>query len=182
MGHAAAETEKDLAMDTRMNRRAFLVASAAATGLAGRALAQTARLEVYKSPTCGCCSAWIEHMERTGFVVDARNVDQDDLYPAAPIPASPLSAASSGSAPLATGRRTRIRLRADAPIAGALARTRRCAAPVDLAQDRHRRRGRVRRAGAHHRGGPRARHRARQLDRGHGAAERRARHDPSAQA
>jgi hypothetical protein len=80
MGHAAAETEKDLAMDTRMNRRAFLVASAAATGLAGRASAQTARLEIYKSPTCRCCSAWIEHMERAGFVVDARNVDQDALY------------------------------------------------------------------------------------------------------
>ena len=51
-----------------------------------------------------------------------------------------------------------------------------------LAQARHRRRGRVRRSGAHHRGGPRPRPRARQLDRGHGAAQRRARHDPRAPA
>lgn len=28
---------------------------------------------VYKSPTCGCCNGWIEHMEAAGFTVDARN-------------------------------------------------------------------------------------------------------------
>lgn len=63
-----------------MNRRAFIVAGAAAAGLAGQASAQSPRIEVYKSPTCGCCSAWVEHMERAGFVVDARDVEQDTLY------------------------------------------------------------------------------------------------------
>lgn len=29
---------------------------------------------VYKTPTCGCCNGWIEHMEAAGFTVDARNV------------------------------------------------------------------------------------------------------------
>ncbi len=29
---------------------------------------------VYKTPTCGCCNGWVEHMERAGFTVDARNV------------------------------------------------------------------------------------------------------------
>lgn len=29
---------------------------------------------VYKSPTCGCCSAWVEYMEREGFRVEARDV------------------------------------------------------------------------------------------------------------
>ena len=28
---------------------------------------------VYKSPTCGCCNGWVEHMEAAGFAVDARN-------------------------------------------------------------------------------------------------------------
>lgn len=28
---------------------------------------------VYKSPTCGCCNGWIEHMEEAGFTVDARD-------------------------------------------------------------------------------------------------------------
>lgn len=29
---------------------------------------------VYKSPTCGCCNGWVEHMEQAGFAVDARDV------------------------------------------------------------------------------------------------------------
>ena len=28
---------------------------------------------VYKSPTCGCCGKWIEHMEKAGFKVDVEN-------------------------------------------------------------------------------------------------------------
>jgi len=30
---------------------------------------------VYKSPSCGCCNGWIEHMEGAGFTVDARDVE-----------------------------------------------------------------------------------------------------------
>jgi len=33
---------------------------------------------VYKSPTCGCCNAWVEHMRQSGFRVethDTANVD-----------------------------------------------------------------------------------------------------------
>ncbi len=29
---------------------------------------------VYKSPTCGCCSAWIEHVERNGFRCTVHNL------------------------------------------------------------------------------------------------------------
>ena len=29
---------------------------------------------VYKSPTCGCCNGWVEHMRAAGFTVDARDV------------------------------------------------------------------------------------------------------------
>jgi hypothetical protein len=28
---------------------------------------------VYKTPTCGCCNGWIEHLRAAGFTVDARN-------------------------------------------------------------------------------------------------------------
>lgn len=38
---------------------------------------EAAHVTVYKSPTCGCCSGWVEHLERAGFVVDA--VDTDDV-------------------------------------------------------------------------------------------------------
>lgn len=32
---------------------------------------------VYKSPTCGCCSAWVDHMRASGFQVVA--IDTDDV-------------------------------------------------------------------------------------------------------
>lgn len=35
------------------------------------------KVEVYKSPTCGCCSEWVTHMKKNGFDVvvhDVRNV------------------------------------------------------------------------------------------------------------
>lgn len=30
---------------------------------------------VYKSPTCGCCSGWVEHMREAGFEVEAHDVN-----------------------------------------------------------------------------------------------------------
>ncbi|MEM7127193.1 MAG: DUF411 domain-containing protein [Chloroflexota bacterium] len=30
---------------------------------------------VYKSPTCGCCQKWVEHMEEAGFTVEAHDMD-----------------------------------------------------------------------------------------------------------
>ncbi len=51
-----------LELEIRMNRREFIVAGVAAAGLPGVVHAQSLapRIEVYKSPTCGCCSAWVE--------------------------------------------------------------------------------------------------------------------------
>lgn len=37
------------------------------------------QVTVYKSPTCGCCSAWVEHLRDNGFAVVTRDVD--DLAP-----------------------------------------------------------------------------------------------------
>ena len=34
-------------------------------------------LTIHKSPTCGCCSDWISHMESRGFVTDVYN--QSDI-------------------------------------------------------------------------------------------------------
>jgi len=33
----------------------------------------TEMLTVYKSPSCGCCQEWIEHMENEGFEANAKN-------------------------------------------------------------------------------------------------------------
>ena len=35
-------------------------------------------ITVYKSPTCGCCSKWITHLEDNGFKVFARDVANVD--------------------------------------------------------------------------------------------------------
>lgn len=32
---------------------------------------------VYKSPTCGCCNAWVDHMREAGFTVNA--IDTNDV-------------------------------------------------------------------------------------------------------
>ncbi len=55
-------------------RRLMLGAGAAAALTAGPARAETGPLiHVMKDPTCGCCSAWIEILERAGFVVTTEN-------------------------------------------------------------------------------------------------------------
>jgi hypothetical protein len=34
---------------------------------------------VYKSPTCGCCTAWIDHLRANGFQVEAQDVSDARL-------------------------------------------------------------------------------------------------------
>lgn len=65
-----------------MNRRSWLgavagAAAAMAVGSGARLLDATpapTKILVYKSPTCGCCTAWVEHLEASGFDVTARDV------------------------------------------------------------------------------------------------------------
>lgn len=33
------------------------------------------RVEVYKSPYCGCCGGWVEHMRQAGYDVRVHDVD-----------------------------------------------------------------------------------------------------------
>ena len=51
---------------------------AAALGTAGRAAAQGIPVDVWKSPTCGCCNDWITHLEENGFEVTAYNLGNAD--------------------------------------------------------------------------------------------------------
>lgn len=63
-------------MTASFSRRTLLLVGAGAAATA--ACAQTARpssdLVVYKSPTCGCCGAWVEHMTGAGFQVQTTEV------------------------------------------------------------------------------------------------------------
>jgi len=53
------------------------LALAAAIAQVPLSRAQTAAptVTVYKSPTCGCCSKWIEHMRSNGFEVKSTDVE-----------------------------------------------------------------------------------------------------------
>src|SRR5258706_12833062 len=42
---------------------------------ASRAQTAAPTITVYKSPTCGCCSKWIEHMRSHGFEVKSTDVE-----------------------------------------------------------------------------------------------------------
>ncbi len=36
---------------------------------------QATEITVYKSPTCGCCSGWVDHMKANGYTVISKNTD-----------------------------------------------------------------------------------------------------------
>lgn len=58
-----------------MNRRTLLVAFVA---VASPSLASAKpQMTVHKSPSCGCCGLWIEHVEKAGYA--ARAINEDDL-------------------------------------------------------------------------------------------------------
>jgi hypothetical protein len=42
-----------------------------AEAVAARAAASPADVVVYKSPTCGCCEGWIDHLREAGYTVEA---------------------------------------------------------------------------------------------------------------
>ena len=61
---------------------AIVLLAACGTGEAGQVEDQAAytvsqempTVLVYKTPTCGCCNGWVEHLREAGFTVDARDV------------------------------------------------------------------------------------------------------------
>ena len=50
-------------------RSLFYGAAAAHFIVPGRSAAEELSIEVWKSPTCGCCNDWITHLEANGFSV-----------------------------------------------------------------------------------------------------------------
>lgn len=61
-----------------MNRRRALqglAAGALAAAAPAFAAASLPAVEVFKSPHCGCCGAWVEHLVAAGFAVKVTEVD-----------------------------------------------------------------------------------------------------------
>jgi hypothetical protein len=54
-----------------------LVVAGAAVLLSGPTLAQRSAptVQVYKSPTCGCCALWVKHLQQNGFTTRVTDVD-----------------------------------------------------------------------------------------------------------
>lgn len=59
-----------------INRRHVLLAASAMLLAPAACAAPPARaMTVFKDASCGCCSAWIDHMTAAGFKADAEDVD-----------------------------------------------------------------------------------------------------------
>ena len=54
-----------------------LVLSTALAGVIIAAQARQPTVVVYKTPTCGCCTKWVEHLQAAGFKVETQH--RDDL-------------------------------------------------------------------------------------------------------
>ena len=51
-----------------------------ATSAAVAVAAETQKVDVYKSPTCGCCTLWVDHMKQAGFRVEAHDANNVAPY------------------------------------------------------------------------------------------------------
>lgn len=61
--------------------RPLLLSVALAAGIAGTTLsapALAAEITVYKSPWCGCCSKWADHLQAKGHTVTTKNMENLD--------------------------------------------------------------------------------------------------------
>ena len=56
-----------------MKRRRFLELAVSLAAMPVFA-ATTTRIDVYKTPACGCCGQWIEHLRQNGFAVKVNEV------------------------------------------------------------------------------------------------------------
>nr|WP_157398436.1 MULTISPECIES: DUF411 domain-containing protein [Ramlibacter] len=51
-----------------------VAAAAAVATIPALAAASLPRVEVFKNPDCGCCGAWVDHLEAAGFPVKVTEV------------------------------------------------------------------------------------------------------------
>jgi hypothetical protein len=64
-------------------KRYAIILAVAAVAVAGAVAAVGQKpgaltVEVYKSPTCGCCSKWVDHLRAANFTVRATDTEQVD--------------------------------------------------------------------------------------------------------
>ena len=65
-----------------MQRRTLGLALPLLASLLSQSLAAATRIEVYKTPTCGCCGKWVEHLRANGFEPLVKEVSSTTEYQA----------------------------------------------------------------------------------------------------
>ncbi len=65
-------------MKIRVTFLAGTIFAASLLSMTSNAVATTT-VDVYKSPTCGCCSKWVDHMRDHGFTVKTHDVGNKDI-------------------------------------------------------------------------------------------------------
>ena len=76
---AACAGESSPATDDAAPAATLAAATPAGAATAANPTATAPLVTVYKSPTCGCCSAWVDHLRENGFAVEVH--DTEDLVP-----------------------------------------------------------------------------------------------------
>jgi len=64
--------------DLRLTRRSALVAMACVVQARLAFAAEEPSITVHKDPSCGCCSGWVQHLQKAGFVTkvfDTNDID-----------------------------------------------------------------------------------------------------------
>ena len=64
--------------DLRLTRRSALVAIVSLLQARVALAAQGPLITVHKDPSCGCCSGWVQHLQKAGFVTrvfDTKDID-----------------------------------------------------------------------------------------------------------
>ena len=71
-------------------RQLMITAAGAALALSlpsHLAVAATPKIQVFKTPTCGCCKMWVDHLAASGFEVEAEDLaDLDTIKEMAGVP------------------------------------------------------------------------------------------------
>ena len=63
----------------RMMKYALIAALTLSVAAVAAQSQKSPAMEVFKSPTCGCCSKWVEHVRAGGFTVKVTDLSDDAL-------------------------------------------------------------------------------------------------------
>ena len=62
-----------------VDRRVFITGLVGFTVFPALVRAEPVPFNVFKSPTCGCCSKWVKHMRENGFIIRTKDVSDEQL-------------------------------------------------------------------------------------------------------